>query len=216
MDDELKGNSFKQKALESFDKNELVPAEKRAIGKVATGHVKQKKKSAAKVFKENFINEDAETIKSHIFLDIFIPTVKDLIYNGVSSFFDMILYGNTSTGVPDRRRYSGNRVVSSGGHIEYNKVRDNGNQRRSAGTKPQAGDDIFFEERGDAIRVLDELCEQIDSYGYCTAYDLYDAAGLDCEYTLKNWGWYDLGSASISRTAGGDYIINMPKMVVIK
>jgi len=224
MDDELKGNSYKQKALDSVSqppavvspgKNEIAPADDKKLP-VIKGNVKQKKKSAGKVFVENFVNEDAETIKSHIVFDIVIPTVKDLIFNGFSAFLDMLLYGNTNTGVNARnQRNRGNRVVtSSGGQTNYNAISNN--KRYSSGGKPQACDDIIFEERGDAIRVLDELADQIDTYGYASAYDMYDAAGLSCDYTLKNWGWYDLGSASVTRTVSGDYVINMPKMVVIK
>ena len=212
MDDELKGNSYKQKAIESLEQTESEPKKL----PVVTGKVKQKKKSAGKVFVENFVNEDAQTIKSHVVFDIIIPTVKDMIFNGVSACLDMLLFGGTSTGMPSRRGGYGQRVVTSGGNTNYNAISNNKQKRYSTGGRPQACDDIVFEERGDAVRVLDELSDQIDTYGYATAYDMYDAAGLTCDYTLKNWGWYDIGSASVTRTAGGEFIINMPKMVVIK
>ena len=141
MDDELKGNSFKQKALDSIEQTESEPKKL----PVVTGKVKQKKKSAGKVFVENFVNEDAETIKSHVLFDIVIPTVKDLIFNGFSACLDMLLYGSTNIGANSNRRRNGGRVVtSSGGNTNYNAISQQ--KRYSTGGRPQACDDIVFEE----------------------------------------------------------------------
>lgn len=206
-DIELKGNSFKQKALENEENTE---EQKEPIIK---GAVKQKKKPAGKQFLENFVNEDGHTIKNHVLFDIIVPMLKDMISNGFQAAIDMLLYGgNSERG--NRVASSGRRVISTGGNTNYNAI-SNTKKRYSEG-RVQSCDDIFFEERADAVRVLDELTEQLDKFGAVSAWDLYDAAGLTCDYTLKNWGWYDLNSATVSRTRDGDYIINLPKMLVIK
>lgn len=201
---ELKGNSFKQKMQETEESEENKAP-------VVKGNVKQKKKSAGKQFVENFVNEDANTIKTHVLFDIVVPTLKDMISNGFQAALDMLLYGSTQ----ERNMVSSSRGRRiGGGQTNYNAISQQ--KKRYSEGRNQVCDDILFEERADAMSVLDELTDQIDKYGYVSCYDLYDAAGLSCDYTLKNWGWYDLSSANVIRTREGDYIISLPKPIVIK
>ena len=205
MDDiKLEGNSFKQKAIEAAEEEPKVP--------VVKGVVKQKKKSAGRQFVENFVNEDGETIKSHVLFDIIVPALKDMISSGFQAAVDMLLYGN----VQERRVSSNGARRSGAGQTNYNIISQKNQNKRYADTKPGPCDDILFDERADAVRVLDELKDQIDVYSRASVYDLYDAAGLSCDYTWKNWGWYDLDSASVMRTREGDFVINLPKPIVIK
>ena len=208
-DIELKGNSFKENAQSQSEDIQ----EKKSVVK---GTVKQKKVSAGKQFIDNFVNEDKETIKSHILFDIIIPAVKDMIFNGFQSALDMLLYGGDGS----RRvvtRSDRRRVVSSGA-TNYNAISNQRNSRVQAGaSRERACDQLEFEERTDALAVLNELNDQLDEFGMVSAYDLFDAAGVDTNnYALKNWGWHDLTSARVERTREGTYIINLPKMEVIK
>lgn len=209
MDDiELKGNSFKQKA-------EAAAEEETKREPVVKGVVKQKKKSAGRQFVENFVNEDGETIKTHILFDIIVPTVKDMISSGVQAALDMLLYGEVQ-GRANRINSNGRRIVPSNGQTNYNAISQQKQKKYAVGGRPNICDDILFEDRSDATQVLDDLTAQLDQFGVVSCYDLYDAAGLSCDYTLKNWGWYDLNTASVQRTREGDFIINLPKPLVIK
>lgn len=193
-------NSFKSKEQE-----------KKPVEKVTQGKVSQKKKSAGKQIAENFIKEDAETIKTHILFDIIIPTIKDMISSGFHAALDMLLYGD------DRQEYrrSGTRVVSSSPRsVNYNAISQK--KRYAPMDRIQPCEEIAFEDRSDAQRVLDELTDQIDQFGMVSAYDLYEAAGLSCDYTLKNWGWYDLVTAKVVRTRDGDFVIDLPRMISLK
>lgn len=203
-DIELKGNSFKQKAIEAVEEEPKTP--------IVKGNVKQKKKSSGRQFVENFVNEDGETIKSHVLFDIIVPALKDMISSGFQAALDMLLYGN----VQDHRSSAG--VRRAGGQTNYNAISNqkNNQNKKYATTRAAACDDILFDERADAMQVLDELRDQIETYGYSAVYDLYDAAGLSCDYTWKNWGWYDLSSATVVRTRDGDFMISLPKPIVIK
>lgn len=204
---ELKGNSLKQQAEEQQDE------EKNKI--VLQGNVRQKKGSTGKAFIDNFINEDKDTIKSHILFDIIIPAVKDTIFNGFQTALEMLLYGNDSG--RRNRYYSGTRrVTSSGGPTNYNAISNQRANRVVGSGGHKICDQILFDDRADAMRVLDEITAQAEDYGAVSAYALFDAAGLSCDYTLKNWGWYDLNSAKVVRTREGDYTISLPKMDLIK
>lgn len=195
-------NSIKSRQVEQEKKNE--------VAKVTQGKVVQKKKSAGKQIVENFIKEDAKTIKSHILFDIIIPTVKDMISSGFHAALDMLLYGD------DRQDYrrSGTRIVTSGSRVNYNAI----SQKKKYAPMDRVNpcEEIAFEDRADAQRVLDELTDQIDQFGMVSAYDLYEAAGLSCEWTLKNWGWYDLINARVVRTRDGDFVIELPRMISLK
>ena len=180
---------------------------------VVIGKAVQKKKSAGRSIVESFVNEDAETIKSHILFDIIIPYIKDMISAGFHAAVDMLLYGNGGGPV---RTSNGRRVISSSsGPRDYNAI---SKQKKYAdrSNRPQMGDDIAFEERGDANNVLDALCDLINDFGQCSVYDYYEASGLTCDYTYKNYGWYDLNTAVIQLTRDGDYIIRMPKPLLLK
>lgn len=201
---ELKGNSFKQKAIEAEAEEPKAP--------IIKGVAKERQKSAGRQFVENFVNEDANTIKTHVLFDIVVPTLKDMISNGFQAALDMLLYGN----VQERGNISSRGRRAGGGQTNYAAISQQKSNKKYSEGRSQICNDILFEERADAVVVLDELNESIEKYGYVSCYDLYDAAGLSCDYTLKNWGWYDLGSATVIRTRDGDYVINLPKPLVIK
>ena len=72
-------------------------------------------------------------------------------------------------------------------------------------------DEITFESRGDAERVLSELDEAIDRYGDISVGDLYNAAGVTTDnYAVNKYGWTNIRSAEVIRARDG-YVIKMPK-----
>lgn len=203
MEEKFESNSWAKKTQEKEEEQKKP---------VIIGKATQKKKSAGKQFVENFVNEDAETIKSHVLFDIVIPYIKDMISAGFHAALDMLLYGDGKGNY--RTTSNGRRVISSSnGKTDYTSA---SKPKNYAVQRQQICDDIAFENRGDADAVLDEMENIIDKYGQVSAYDYYDAAGLTCDYTLKNWGWYDLTSAVVKMTRDGDYIISMPKCVSLK
>ena len=81
---------------------------KKKVDKVVKGSVKTKKKNGVSKFADVFITEDIAEVKSHLFVDVFVPTVKKLISDGISDAVDMILYGGTR----DRKSRTGASKVS--------------------------------------------------------------------------------------------------------
>jgi len=202
MEENYESNSWAKKTQ---------PKEEPEKKPVIMGKATQKKKSAGRQFVETFVNEDADTIKSHVVFDIIVPYIKDMISAGFHAALDMLLYGNGGGPV---RSSNGRRIVSSSSRTDYNAV---SKQKQNYATrKTQICDDIAFENRGDAEAVLDEMNDIIDKYSQVSAYDYYEAAGITCDYTLKNWGWYDLTGAIVKMTRDGDYIISMPKCILLK
>ena len=105
-------------------------------------------------------------------------------------------------------------MVSNSRNVNYNAI----SQKKKYAPMDRVNpcDEIVFEDRSDAQRVLDELTDQIDQFGMVSAYHMYEAAGLSCEWTLKNWGWYDLINARVVRTRDGDFVIELPRMISLK
>lgn len=190
-------NSYKSK--ERTD----VTEEKKKLEKVVVGQVKVKKKNGIGKFMSGFISDDAQDIKSYLFKDVVIPTVKKTI----TDIVDMILYGS-------RGKHSGRSSVSK---VSYRSYYDDPRDSRS---EPRAisgynFDDIILESRGDAEYVLDQLNDIIDQYKIASVADLYDLVGITRNYTDNKYGWTNLASADIVRTRDG-YMLKLPRALPIK
>lgn len=183
-------------------------AEEKKIEKVVKGNVTTKKRSELSKFKDVFISDDAQNVKSYIFMDVLLPALKKAISDVVTNGVDMILYG--STGVSKKR--------SSGSKISYrNYYDDPRDDRRSNSASVRTRfdyDDIVFESRGDAEAVLGDMQDVIDSYGVVTVADMYDMAQLTQPYTSNKYGWMNIRNAEVKRVGDG-YIIKLPKAIPI-
>ena len=72
-------------------------------------------------------------------------------------------------------------------------------------------DELAFETRGDAERVLATLDEIMDTYKMVKVADLYDASGRTPSSVMFNYGWTDIHTASVVRTVDGYYMIRLPR-----
>ena len=178
--------------------------EKKKMGTVVKGTVKTKKKTELSKFASTFISEDAKDVKSYVFLDILVPTIKKVISDIVVDVTDMILYGKAG------------KSKGGGSKISYRSFYNSGSDRHdgpSARTRFDY-DDLIFETRGDAEMVLEQLIDAIDRYKFVTVADYYDAANMTAPYTSNKYGWTSLRSAEVVRARDG-YIIKLPKAMPI-
>lgn len=206
---EVKPNSFAYRDAneqEKIEQNEKQESQKTVV----TGKAFVKKRTKSQKLADKFFAEDKETVKSYIIHDVIIPGTKDLLATMFETAMNMFLFGGDS-----RRRYSGTRTYGSSGRTNYSTTSTINNTRPSlkANYRDRADyDDVVFDQRSDAQEVLADLLNNIDRYGRVSVFDLYDFAGLKCDYTLKRWGWYDLDTASVVRTNAGDYMIKLPRI----
>lgn len=196
---EYAGNSNKAKEAAAEIQTE------RKVQKVVSGKVTTRENKGRKLTKL-FIEEDVDSVKSHIFMDIFIPAAKRLISDIVRDGIDMMLYGEPRG---DKKK-SGSRVSYRDYYDERNSSRDRG---RYASTRDRFDndDDIIFDSRGEAEAVLDEMDNMIARYGLVTVSDMYDMAGLTAPYTATKYGWTSLRNASVERVRGNGYVIKLSK-----
>ena len=77
---------------------------------------------------------------------------------------------------------------------------------------------IVFEHRNDALVALSNLKDIFDLYYVVSVADLYDQAGIKCDYTYGRFGWKnydDIHNAKIIKVKGG-YMIDLPEPVKFK
>ena len=188
-------NSFKSK-----DVNERTD-EKKKLEKVIVGPVKTKKKSGFSKFMSGFIADESRDIKSYLFKDVVVPTIKKTITDVV----DMILYGGSR------------RSRSNGPKVSYRSFYDDPRDARSDARLAQSYSysEIILESRGDAEEVLDQLNNILDEYKIVSVADLYDLVGLTGNYTDNRYGWTNLSNADVIRTRDG-YQLKLPRALPIK
>lgn len=95
------------------------------------------------------------------------------------------------------------------------KIRNPRNEYRSLKRDPTRQDfrkiKLEFCDREDAVEVLDDLREELESRkdGYVPVRSLYSLADLPTNNVMLNWVWYDLEDCEITREAD-HYILKMP------
>ena len=166
-----------------------------------------KKKKGLRRFKEDFIESEISDVKESIFMDIVLPAIKNTISDGIATFVDMMLFGDTGRS----RSRSGN--IGRGGRVSYNSMYDS-NPRNKVQTRPsrvRVGqiDDVILASRVDAERVVRYLQDYIDQYGLVPVSELYDAVGYDTSWTDHSYGWDDISGYSISRVREG-FLLELP------
>lgn len=180
--------------------------DEKRIDKVVTGAVKTRKKSKLSKFANEFISEDARSVKSYVFGEVLIPAIKKLISDIVTDGIDIILYGE---------RRGGKR--STADRVSYRNYYDD--RRPSRYDRPSISygynyDDIILSTRGEAEDVIARMDELMDMYGLVRVADLYDLVGITGNYTDNKYGWTNIRSAEIIRVRDG-YMIKMPRAVPI-
>ena len=194
--------SYKSNSHKSREEHK---SERKRIEKVVSGTPRTKKKSGIEKFTDVFVSEDATNVKSFIIMDVLLPALKNTVWDIVTGSLDMTLFEGRGRG--------GKR--SSGDKISYSRYYDDRNEQRTIGNRPQTRtrfdyDDIIFDTRAEATKVLRLMDETIEEYGSVTVADMYDMAGLTEPYTANKYGWTTLRSAEIKSVRGGGFIIQLP------
>ncbi len=196
MAEEYKSNSHRSKEQEN-----ALP-EKRTE-KVTNGVVKQRKKTGLSRAADTFLPGDVNSVKSYILMDVLVPSIKRAISDIVCNGINMLL------GEPNRSR-NGNNGTKVSYRSYYQDRDDKPTYNRPRAQAQYSYDDIIFDNRGDAEAVLDRMEELLDRFDVVSVADLFDLAGISCQYTDNKYGWTDLRSAHVERVRDG-YIISLPR-----
>lgn len=180
---------------------------KKKMEKVTTGKVTVRQQSDIQKVASAFLAEDLATVKERIINDYAIPMLKNGIWSIFSSALSLVIFGE------DRSRGTGSNYVrtSSNSYDRYYDSRANQN-RPNPNRVVQNWHNIASDSRADMEEILDQMWAAIRDYGMVSVGDLYDLAGITCNYTDQKYGWKDLTGAYIKNVPGG-YSIVFPKPV---
>lgn len=197
--EDYKPNSHRSKEKQAV-KHE--PLQEHKTEKVVTGNVKQRKKSGLSKAGSIFMPGDVDSVKSYILMDVLVPSIKRAISDIVCNGINMLL------GEPNRGK-SG----SPGARVSYRQYYQQDDKRDYARPRAKAQysyDDIVFDDRGDAEMVLSRMEELLGRSEVVSVADLFDMAGITCNYTDNKYGWTDLENAHVEWTRDG-YVIRLPR-----
>ena len=192
-------NSHKYKAEQAAEKK---------IEKVVQGNVKTKKKSGAHKFADVFISEDAGSVKSYILSDVLVPAIKKLISDIVKDGIEIILYGGTK---PRSGSRSGGTYVS---YRDYSDRKEPPRDRYSTNSRFDY-DDLVFENRAQAVAVIEQMEALIERFGEVSVADMYESAGITAPYTANKYGWTSVRNAEPVHTREG-YIIKLSRPTILE
>lgn len=172
--------------------------------------------------KTGFFAASVKEIGIFLWTDVLKPGLKNLMYDLVVKGSAGFLFDDTG-GTPPRQGQRFSR-------IGYNSIYDESrlispDERRSKqGTslvsRPNSvamGDYIWFEFKQSAQKLIEDANDIIDTYEWISVLEVYELAGLTCDYTLNDYGWktfavsepkpYTLPSPDGRR----GYILRLPK-----
>lgn len=201
-----------RRAIDSESGFPEIPKKEEEAQKVKTEPIVEtpaivKKKTGLRRFKEDFIESEISDVKESIFMDIVLPAIKNTISDGIATFVDMMLFGDTGR--------SRGRQQPGRGRVSYNSMYDsnprNKIQTSRSSSRVRVGqiDDVILASRVDAERVVRYLQDYIDQYGLVPVSELYDAVGYDTSWTDHSYGWDDISGYSISRVRDG-FLLELP------
>lgn len=200
---EFKPNSHKYKAEQKAKAAADTKDRERRAEKVTTGKVVTRKKSKTSKIADSFIGEDAGNIGNYILNDVLIPSVKKAVVDIVTDGIAMLL------GTDKKKRNSG-----SSHYVSYRSYSDDRDRNYRSSSRGYNFDEIIFETRGEAEEVLDRMDELLETYRSVSVADMYDLAGLTCDYTDNKYGWTSLRSADVVRCNGG-YTLKLPRATAL-
>jgi len=182
-----------------------VPVE-RKVEPVISGGSRLAKKGPVKRFFGKIFGDYDPSSKS-IFTNVVVPQLKKMLDDSFHTF--LFPNGGNNDRRPDRMS-----------RISYRNYYDNRDDFPRETTKPlPAGvmdyDDVIFETRGKAERVLEGMHEHIERYRVVSVADFYDMSEIDdMSYTTNRYGWTDLRTARVV-PYGREYKIRLPKAMPI-
>ena len=201
----MQGN-FKPNSHKSKEQDLHGPMPEKRAEKVVTGGVKQRKSSGLTKLSSIFLPGDIQSVKSYILMDVIIPSIKRAILDSFCNGMRMLF------GEPARSSNDPNRVVAKVGYKQYYSNPDQPAPQRPRVSSSFTYDVIIFEDRDDAEDVLLEMKKLIEKFDTVSVADMYDMAGLSCDFTLNKFGWTDLRGV-VTKPVSDGYIIDLPKAV---
>lgn len=200
--DEFKSNSNRSKEQNSTEK-----VLEHRTGKVISGEAHKRKQSNLSKAGSVFMPGDVDSVKNYILMDVLVPSIKRAISDIVCNGINMLL------GEPTRSK-PGTQAAKVNYRSYYEQQSDRRDYNRPRTQAAYSYDDIVFPTRGDAEEVLYRMEELLQRFDMVSVADLFDMAGISCNYTDNKYGWTNLRDAHVERISDG-YIIRLPRATTL-
>lgn len=204
MDDINMDNlNFKSNSNASKDISE--PEKK--VKAVISGGARIAKKSFVKRLLSQIFGDYHPESGDTIFKSVVVPQIKKMLDDS----WHMFLFPNGGNNRTTKDRAS---------RISYRNFYDSRDDYPTEATKPMPAnamdyDDVVFETRGKAERVLEGMYEMLETYKVVSVADFYDLAEIaDFTHTTNKYGWTNLSSARVI-SYGREYKIRLPRAMPI-
>ncbi len=204
------------KFLGTPEKNTNIPKTPPQVEAVVKIGSVVRKPNVLKRFKSTFIQEDLKTAALFLLADRVVPGIKE----GALKLLELVLFGSTSSGSrsvrrDDRGRTNYNGISSS--YVRDSRTKETERERleRERDERYRRAnhdfDDIKFDSRDAADRVLDVMKDHIEEYGKVTVGAFYSLCGLVPEYTDEAYGWDDMRDMVEPVRGRHGYVLPLPK-----
>lgn len=154
-----------------------------------------------------------QTVKGFVVDEVVIPLLQRALVEGATGAINYLVRGDAYA---DRKGQN-----KTGSYISYNKISSGSLSEKynnySAPRNPGSDiDNVWFESRIDAQRVLDEMNNIIANYDILTVNAFYDLVGQTSSINQngEKFGWSDLRNAYITASRGG-WVIHLPRAMPV-
>ena len=189
---------------DSFDKQ---PQKEVTLTPLAEGSVKVRKESGFQKVKKALFVESADNAAKYLLSDVIVPSIVNLLADGIKKFVDYIFYGGSAAS------------KSSGSKTSYTAYYQSGNKSTSNGTRTFPLGDveiIAFVTEPEATKTLNDMRAFVERYGTLTYDQFKEFTGRTKEiaYTDKNMGWTNLKGCNIHRISDPEFhwALEMPPL----
>lgn len=217
-------NEIQVKPIDVHSGEEVKDEERVKKEVVVTKVSKKIKKGLVERLVSGMIGPDGiPSITSYLNKEIVVPALKNIVYDSFTSGLDMFMFRGDSprngasrnTGgyqrPPQQNTNYGAKYQPMNNHVAQPSTYAQPIQRNHATVET-----YLINDRNEALMVLDNMMEQINTYGVISVADYYDMIGVDSNYTDNTYGWsgHALNRATI-RPARNGFVLDLPPVQVI-
>lgn len=185
---------------------------------IAQGRVAEKKTGIGAMLKESFLAGDARQAREHVFKHIFAPDLRAMLFNGIVAFISVMVFGEDRskriTGSSNPYYTSTLNFNSNTNYTAYSaKGRNVPDEKRAM----HEFNNVVFDTEDEARRIYEFLVDWCKRYDTVSVYKYYEAAKVQNDYTLKDWGWDDLRERDIKVIEfDGGFMPDLPTPINLK
>lgn len=189
----MPNNSKTIKNLDKLPANNIEPVETPVVS-TAVSVNKRKPKSG-------FAYEVA-SIGNMLYEDVILPGLKSSMSEFFSTAIEMFIFGGDSIGRGGSSRRGGTNYNA----ISTRERRQSPPRRHQALNTAMDLDQVVYETRSDAARVLAAMHEYIGQYGWVTVANLHEFSGVSTSMNQSRYGWESVSGTTPKKTHGGWYL----------